>query len=155
MASRSPSKSNPGKFVPGSAYTYVVTLRARHPTVDPAILTKTLKLDPVHTWKAGEPRLSQTGAPLGGQHRDSYWSATLPGQMVGATTVPLETFILAQLLQLARHRDFFGALQSDGGEISLLIEMAPPANTVLTLSSTLSRRLADLNIEVEFQFSGD
>jgi hypothetical protein len=132
-----------------------VTLRARHPTADPAILTKTLKLDPVHSWKAGDPRLSQTGAPLGGPHRDSYWSATLPVQLVGATAVPLETFLLAQLLQLARHREFLGALQADGGEISLLIEIAPLANTVLTLSSTLSRRLADLNIEVEFQFPGD
>jgi Domain of unknown function (DUF4279) len=150
MASR-----NPSKFVPSSAYTYAVTLRARHPSVDPAILTTTLKLDPAHSWKAGDPRLSQAGAPLGGQHRDSYWSAPLPSQMVGATSVPLETFILAQLLQLARHRDFLGALQADGGEISLLIEIAPLANTVLTLSSTLSRRLADLNIEVEFQFPGD
>ena len=150
MASR-----NPSKFVPGSAYTYAVTLRARHPTVDPAILTKTLKLDPAHSWKAGDPRLSQTGAPLGGQHRDSYWSAPLPSQMVGATSVPLETFILAQLLQLARHRDFLGTLQADGGEISLLSEIAPLANTVLTLNTTLSRRLADLNIEVEFQFPGD
>jgi len=150
MASRQPSK-----FVAGSTYTYAVTLRARHPTVDPAILTDTLKLDPVHSWKAGDPRLSQTGTPLGGQHRDSYWSATLPGQMVGATSVPLETFISTQLLQLARHRDFLGALQADGGEISLLIEIAPLVNTVLTLSSTTSRRLADLNIEVEFQFPGD
>jgi hypothetical protein len=75
--------------------------------------------------------------------------------MVGATSVPLETFILAQLLQLARHRDFLGTLQADGGEISLLIEIAPLANTVLTLNTTLSRRLADLNIEVEFQFPGD
>ena len=150
MASR-----NPSKFVPGSAYTYAVTLRARHPTADPAILTKTLKLEPVHSWKAGDLRLSQTGAPLGGPHRDSYWSATLPVQLVGATAVPLETFLLAQLLQLARHREFLGALQADGGEISLLIEIAPLANTVLTLSSTLSRRLADLNIEVEFQFPGD
>jgi hypothetical protein len=155
MASRNPSNLNPSKFVPGSAYTYAVTLRARHPSVDPEILTKTLKLDPVHSWKAGDPRLSQTGTPLGGTHRDSYWSATLPAQMVGATTVPLETFISAQLLQLARHRDFLGGLQAEGGEISLLIEIVPSANTVLTLSSTLSRRLADLNIEVEFQFPGD
>ena len=150
MASR-----NPSKFVPGSAYTYAVTLRARHPTADPALLTNTLKLDPAHSWKAGDPRLSQTGAHLGGQHRDSYWSAPLPGQMVGTVSVPLETFMSTQLLQLARHRDFLCALQADGGEISLLIEIAPLANTVITLSSTMSRRLADLNIEVEIQFPGD
>ena len=98
MASR-----NPSKFVPGSAYTYAVTLRARHPTVDPAILTKTLKLDPAHSWKAGDPRLSQTGAPLGGQHRDSYWSAPLPSQMVEARPVCLwKPLFWRSSLQLAR-----------------------------------------------------
>ena len=42
-----------------------------------------------------------------------------------------------------------------GGEISLVVEVAPLASTVLTLTSAMSRRLADLNIEVEFQFPGD
>jgi nucleotidyltransferase/DNA polymerase involved in DNA repair len=150
MASR-----NPSKFVSGSAYTYAVSLRVRHPTADPAVLTQTLKLDPAHSWKAGEPRRSQTGAALSGQYRDSYWSASLPGQMVGGASVPLEIFIAQQLLQLGRHRDFFSGLQADGGEVSLLVEIAPIANAVLTLSSTVARRLADLNIEVEFQFPGD
>jgi hypothetical protein len=146
---------NPSKFVPTSAYTYAVSLRARHPTVDPAILTETLKLEPAHSWKAGDPRRSQTGATVGGQYRDSYWSVPLPGQMVGTTSLPLETFIAQQLLQLGRHRDFFSRLQAEGGEISLLIEIAPIANAILTLSSTVSRRLADLNMEIEFQFPGD
>jgi hypothetical protein len=150
MASRSPSK-----LISGSAYTYSVSLRVRHPTLDPAILTDTLKLDPAHSWKAGDPRQSQTGAAASGQYRDSYWSAPLPGQMVGGATLSLEIFLGQQLLQLGRHRDFFSSLQAEGGEISLLVEIAPIANTVLTLSSTVSRRLADLNIEVEFQFPGD
>jgi hypothetical protein len=150
MASRSPSK-----FVSGSAYTYAVSLRVRHPTLDPAVLTDTLKLDPAHSWKAGDPRQSQTGTSVSGQYHDSYWSAPLPGQMVGGATLPLEIFLAQQLLQLGRHRDFFSGLQAEGGEISLLVEIAPIANTVLTLSSTVARRLADLNIEVEFQFPGD
>jgi hypothetical protein len=149
MASRNP------KIVPTSDSTYAVTLRLRHPTIDPALLTATLKLDPMHTWKAGDPRLSQTGAPLGGQHRDSYWSARLPIQMVGSVAVSLETFLSAQLLQLARHRDFLSDFQAHGGEISLVVEVPALANTVLTLTSAMSRRLADLNVEVEFQFSGD
>jgi hypothetical protein len=150
MASRSPSK-----FVSGSAYTYAVSLRVRHPTVDPAILTDTLKLEPAHSWKAGDARQSQSGEAVTGQYRDSYWSAPLLGQMVGGVSLPLETFIAQQLLQLGRHRDFFSGMQAEGGEISLLVEIAPVANAVLTLSSTVSRRLADLNIEMEFQFPGD
>jgi hypothetical protein len=150
MASRSPSK-----FVSGSAYTYAVTLRIRHPVLDPAILTDTLKLDPAHSWQAGTPRQSQSGAAVAGQYRDSYWSAPLPGQMVGGASLALEIFMAQQLLHLGRHRDFFADLQAQGGEVSLLVEIGPIANTVLTLSSTVARRLADLNIEVEFQFPGD
>jgi hypothetical protein len=149
MGSRNP------KTVPDTDSTYAVTLRLRHPTIDPALLTKTLKLDPIYSWKAGDPRLSQSGAPLGGQHRDSYWSARLPAEMVGSATVSLETFLSAQLGQLARHRDFLSDFQAQGGEISLVVEVAPLASTVLTLTSAMSRRLADLNIEVEFQFPGD
>jgi hypothetical protein len=149
MGSRNP------KIVPSSDSAYAVTLRLRHPTIDPALLTTTLKLDPMHSWKAGDPRLSQSGAPLGGQHRDSYWSARLPFQMVGSAAVSLETFLSAQLLQLARHRDFLSDFQAHGGEISLVVEVPSLANTVLTLTSAMSRRLADLNVEVEFQFPGD
>jgi hypothetical protein len=149
MSSRTP------KIVPTSDSTYAVTLRLRHPTVDPQLLTKTLKLDPIYSWKAGDPRLSQSGAPVGGQHRDSYWSARLPVQMVGSAALSFETFLSAQLLQLARHRDFLSDFQAHGGEISLVVEVAPLASTVLTLTSAMSRRLADLNIELEFQFPGD
>ncbi|HEY5102998.1 MAG TPA: hypothetical protein VII70_09455 [Steroidobacteraceae bacterium] len=150
MASRSPSR-----FVAASAYTYAVSLRVRHPVVDPTILTDTLKLEPAHSWKAGAPRQSHSGAAVAGQYRDSYWSAPLPGQMVGGASLALEIFMAQQLLHLGRHRDFFADLQAQGGEVSLLVEIAPIANTVLTLSSTVARRLADLNIEVEFQFPGD
>jgi hypothetical protein len=143
------------KIVPSTDSAYAVTLRLRHPTIDPAVLTKTLKLDPLHSWKAGEPRLSQTGAPLGGQHRDSYWAARLPIQIAGTAGVSLETFLSAQLLQLARHRDFLSDFQAHGGEIALVVEFSSLAGTVLTLTSAMSRRLADLNTELEFQFPGD
>jgi hypothetical protein len=75
--------------------------------------------------------------------------------MIGPSSMPLELFFSQQLLQLSRHRDFLNKLQSDGGEVSLLVELAPTANASLTFSSASARKLADLNIEVEFQFVGD
>lgn len=149
------SSSNVGQVLPASAFSYSVSLRARHPTMDLSVLTDKLRLEPAHTWTAGEPRRSQSGAPLGGNHRDSYWSAPLPAQMVGPTSMPLELFLSQQVLQLSRHRDCLSKLQSDGGEISVLIELAPVANASLTISSATARKLAELNIEVEFQFVGD
>jgi len=149
------SSSNVGQVLPASAFSYAVSLRARHPTLDLSVLTDKLRLEPAHSWKAGEPRRSQSGALLGGQHRDSYWSAPLPAQMTGPNSMPLELFFNQQVLQLARHRDFIAQLQADGGELSLLVELVPVANASLTFSSATARRLADLNIEVEFQFVGD
>jgi hypothetical protein len=144
-----------GQVVTTSAFTYSVTLRARHPTMNLAVMTEKLRLEPAHSWTAGDPRRSQSGAPLGGQHRDSYWSALLPAQTVGASSVPLEYFLSQQLLQLGRQREFLQGLQTEGGEISLLIELAPLPNASLTLSSAIARKLADLNIELELQFVGD
>lgn len=147
--------SNVGQVLPASAFSYSVSLRARHPTRSLKVLSETLRLEPAHCWTAGEPRRSQTGAPLGGQHRDSYWSAVLPAQLLGPSIMPLEQFLSQQLVQLVRHRECFNHLQTDGGEISLLIELSPVANASLTVSPGMARKLAELNVEVEFQFVGD
>jgi hypothetical protein len=149
------SSSTVGQVVPASAFSYAVSLRVRHPTLDLSMLADELRLEPAHTWKAGEPRRSQSGSPLGGNHRDSYWSAPLPAQIMGPTSMPLELFLSQQLLQLGRHRKCLNQLQGGGGEVSLLVELAPMANASLTLSGATSRKLADLNIELEFQFVGD
>jgi len=149
------SSSNVGRVLPSSAFSYAVSLRVRHPAMDLSVLTEKLRLEPAHSWKAGEPRRSQSGSPMGGNHRDSYWSALLPAQMLGPGSMPLELFFGQQLVQLSRHREFFSTLQSDGGQVSLLVEVVPTANASLTFSSASARKLADLNIEVEFQFAGD
>jgi hypothetical protein len=149
------STSNVGQVLPASAFSYSVSLRARHPTLDLGVLTEKLRIEPAHSWTAGEPRRSQSGSALGGQHRESYWSAPLPAQMTGPNSMPLELFFSQQVLQLSRHREFLSKLQSDGGEISLLVELSPVANASLTFSSATARKLAELNIEVEFQFVAD
>ena len=149
------STSNVGQVLPASAFSYSVSLRVRHPTLNLGVLTDTLRIEPAHSWTAGEPRRSQSGSALGGQHRESYWSAPLPAQMTGPNSMPLEQFLSQQVLQLSRHREFLNNLRSDGGEISLLIELSPVANASLTFSSATARKLAEMNIEVEFQFVAD
>ena len=63
--------------------------------------------------------------------------------------------LMSLLLQLNRHREFLGRMQAEGAQISLLIELSNVENSVLTLGTGISRKLADLNIEVEFQFVGE
>src|SRR6201993_2926214 len=129
------TSSRLSQVVPGTTFSYAVSLRVRHPNLDPARLTETLHIEPLHSWRAGEPRRSVTGAALGGEHRESYWSAPLPGQAVGAAAFPLELFLGQQLVQLGRHRELLSRLQDEGGQISLLIEISRVENAVLTLST--------------------
>ncbi len=123
--------------------------------MDLSVLTETLRLEPAQTWRAGQPRRSHGGASSAGTHRDSYWSAPLPAQMIGPNSMPLDLFFSQQVLQLSRHREFLARLRKDGAEISLLIELSPVANASLSIASATARRLADLDIEVEFQFVGE
>jgi Domain of unknown function (DUF4279) len=153
--SQSKAGSKVAEMIQSGADTYAVALRVRHASLDPAVLTETLRLEPAHSWKAGDPRVSQTGAPLGGQHRDSYWSAPLPIETTAGAAPPLEVGLSQQLLQLSRHRDFFKRLEVEGAEMSLVLEVSPVAGSALTFSPVLVRRLAELNLEMELQFIGD
>jgi hypothetical protein len=147
--------SSPGQVLPASAFTYSVSLRARHPHLDLAVITETLHLEPAYSWTAGEPRRAPGGGTVGGQHRDSYWAAPLAGQVVGDTSIPFEGFLMQQLVQLARHRELFTHLSEDGGEVSLLIEISPVAQASVTINMGIIRKLAELNIQIEMQFVGD
>ena len=155
MSASKAGSSKIAELVGSGDDTYVVVLRVRHPNLDPAELTKTLRVEPEHCWKAGDPRVSQTGQPIGGQHRDSYWSAPLPVESVGGATLTREVALSQQLLSLTQHRDFLKRLQTDGAELSLVVEIPPVEGPVMTLSAIALRRAADLNVEIEFQVVGD
>ena len=72
------------QVVPGSTFTYSMSLRVRHPNLDPALLTETLHLEPLHSWRAGDPRRSATGAALGGEHRGFLLVRAVAGPGGGA-----------------------------------------------------------------------
>ena len=57
-----------------SEYEFTVSLRIRHPSIEPSRITEALGIEPQHTWKAGEPR----GDPGSvGVYRESYWMGRL------------------------------------------------------------------------------
>ena len=39
-----------------SEYEFTISLRIRHPGVDPSSITQALAIEPQHTWRAGERR---------------------------------------------------------------------------------------------------
>jgi hypothetical protein len=138
-------------------YSFGISLRVRHPSLDPDIITGTLGIAPEHFWGCGAPRRSASGAKLGGKHRETYWSATLPepmGQPLPGQSgwhVEPAALLSRHVIQLKRHRAFFEQIRSEGGDASLMVELAPEAETAFRLDAVVMRQLAELGLAVEFE----
>ncbi|HEV7608355.1 MAG TPA: DUF4279 domain-containing protein [Steroidobacteraceae bacterium] len=99
-----------------SVYEFTISLRVRHPSVDPVEITRTLGIEPLHTWRVGEPRVGPAGEPLDGVYRESYWMARLMDEPeLSSGLVSVESVLLRTLAQLRRSLQFLAELNSDGG----------------------------------------
>ena len=152
------SSTNPLADLGGCSFS--ISLRVRHPSMDPDIITGTLGVAPEHFWGCGEPRRSASGAKLGGTHRETYWSATLPDTLAqqglsqpeqATWHIEPATFLARHVIQLKRHRAFFDQIRAEGGDASLMIELAPEAETAFRLDAAVMRQLAELGLAVDFE----
>ncbi|HEX5462727.1 MAG TPA: DUF4279 domain-containing protein [Steroidobacteraceae bacterium] len=107
-----------------SEYEFTVSLRIRHPTIDPATISAVLGIQPQHAWRAGEMRCDPSGAELGGAHHDSYWISRLMDEpQLSSDGVSVERVILQTLSQLRRSRAFLEQLNAEGGVAELLVSL--------------------------------
>ena len=153
---------------------YTAFLRVRHPSMDPAELSRTLGLAPVHAWAAGSARASGSGEGGRGQHPDTYWLAPLgdagwnppkggeAGGVAGGKffwpplqALPLESFLLSQLRLLVPHKAFFARLKAEGASCEVSVALAADERWEVDLPPSLLRSLADLNIGITIEVSAD
>lgn len=105
-----------------SDYEFTMSLRIRHPSVEPAEITRTLGLEPQHTWRAGESRRDPAGEALEGSYRESYWLARLmPEPALSSQHVGVESEMTRALAQLRKSFAFLQGLTADGGVVELLV----------------------------------
>lgn len=116
-----------------SAYEFTISLRVRHPTVDPARITQTLGIQPQHTWKAGDTRRDPLGAQLGGAHRESYWMARLMEAPELSSEVSVESVLMQTVAQLRRSHAFLEQLTIEGGVAELHVSLFARENFRLDL----------------------
>jgi hypothetical protein len=152
---------------------FQLSLRVRHPSIDPAEISRELGLEADHSFRAGEPR--RPASTLGGAavHTQSYWLARLdpsiwPGgpevhpaiqtamivgvrEQFGVGTPDLAlTICVANLTR--NHAAFVRRVQSEGGDVSLLLELSPDIQG-FTLTPAVSRALSELGIAIDFEIS--
>jgi Domain of unknown function (DUF4279) len=132
-----------------SEYEFTVSLRVRHPTIDPAAITATLGIQPQHTWRVGEPRCDPAGVELGGAHRDSYWMGRLMEEpQLSSNSTSVETVILKTLSLLRRVQPFFEQLSADGGVAELHVSLFARDDCRLELPADSLTLLARLSLAV-------
>jgi len=107
-----------------SDYEFLMSLRIRHPRIDPEEITKALGIQAQHTWRAGDPRRSSADEELGGTHRESYWMGRLMAEPeLARDHVSVESEIMHTLGTLRRCFDFLTTLKAEGGSVELQVSL--------------------------------
>ncbi|MBV8145893.1 MAG: hypothetical protein JO184_12885 [Gammaproteobacteria bacterium] len=152
---------------------FQLSLRIRHPSLDPGELSRELDIEATHCFRAGEPRASRSG--IASVHPESYWLGALntanwpvdmsfPGvrrllaaqERIGIVA----TRSLAWALSLSTrffnsHAETLRRIGAEGGQVSLLITAPASAVGSFSLVPAVSRVFSDLGITLEFEFTSD
>jgi hypothetical protein len=135
-----------------SDYEFTISLRLRHPSIDPARITQTLAIEPQHTWHAGEPRRTPAGEALEGMYRDSYWMGRLMEEpQLSSTRMSVESVLLQTLTHLRRSQGFLERLAAEGGVGELHISLFARADFQLELSAASLLLLGRLGLAVALE----
>jgi hypothetical protein len=129
-----------------NSYQYKISLRVRHPSLDPAEITSALGLNPSRSWRAGEVRTTPKGNPLEGRYSDSYWVVQLGNGRWPDKT--LAAVINERLDQLARHQALFQRIRAEGGMVEFFVGWFVEGNSGDVFACDLLARMADLKIDL-------
>jgi hypothetical protein len=134
-----------------NAYEFTLSLRIRHPSIDPAEITRALAIEPQHTWKAGESRRGPADETLAGVYRESYWMGRLTeGPQLSSDSKTVEGVLLETLVQLRRVEPFLATIREGGGEAEFHVSLYARESFRLELASSLLSVLGRLGVAVAF-----
>lgn len=135
-----------------SDYEFTMSLRIRHPDIDPALITRTLGLQPQHTWRAGDERMGSAGGALNGTYRESYWVCGLMSQpKLSTEQVGVESELQYALSTLRRSFDFLQSLQEGGGATEVYVSIFAREEFRIDLLAEVSALLGRLGITIAIE----
>jgi hypothetical protein len=132
-----------------SEYEFTISLRIRHPRIDPATITRMLAIEPQHTWQAGAARRGTAGEALEGVYRESYWMGRLMEEpQLSSAQVSVESVLLQTLAHLRRSQGFLEQLHAEGGVAELYVTLFAREDFRLELSAQSLALLGRLGLAV-------
>ena len=152
---------------PGPAFQ--ISLRIRHPSIDPAEISATLQLEAEHSFKAGSAYRSSAGSER--VRAETYWLAALEADAwksealaqdasdLGRAALLTQRLATASaqfamavgvgfLRRLNSSREFLKRLRDERGSVSILIQLSPEAGP-LSIDPMTSKLLGELGVTLE------
>jgi hypothetical protein len=148
------SRSAPGwlRALGMSDYEFTMSLRIRHPTIDPAQISQSLGIEPQHSWRAGEPRLDSDGSALEGAYRESYWMGRIMAEpALASSKVGVESQLLQMLAQLRRSFGFLESLKQQGAVTELQVSIFAREDFSLEFMPESLQLLGRLGLTVQLE----
>lgn len=140
FATFNPSRVSVAVIQKMNPYDYSISLRIRHPDIDPSKITDRLEITPKVQRKKGDPSCEE-----------SYWSAKLTGDVWRSSEEQsIENFLCHMIRDLGKHADYFDSLKKEGGRIEIFIGFGIERNSGVVLDSNIMRRLSQLGIDLAF-----
>jgi hypothetical protein len=152
---------------------FQLSLRIRHPSLDPAELSREFRIEAEHSFRAGDPRPSRSGLAPASVHAESYWLGALnPGSWI---RLPLEdprlqlaqqglgamvsrspgTALTLSARFLSLHAETLHRVRTEGGQISLLVAVPTGEVNSFSLAPEVSRIFGELGVTLEFELTSD
>lgn len=129
-------------------YHYSISLRIKHPTLDPDIITQQFNREPMRQWRKGYPRMTPKGSQLDGEYKESYWCALLC-ESFKSEAIYLEDFLNDITSELRIHQNFISKVILDGGSVCYSVGLFLEKSTAgLEIDYSLMRVITDLGIDL-------
>jgi len=130
-------------------YRYAVSLRIRHPQINPDDITDNLGINPSRAWMAGLPRLGIKGNKLNGINEETYWTADLHKEKsIKSKKISFEDYLSKQVKRLNKSEKYFRRIRKSGGQIEFFIGLFCDKNMGVELPSALLARMSKLGIDL-------
>ena len=149
---------------------YQLSLRIRHPSINPVEISQALEIEPEHAFQAGDARRSGGRAPPS-VHTESYWLGILKPRAVlpdisfpgnersqvaqARLTETMRSLTWALSLSASRvlsvHAGLLRRIRAEGGQVTLLVAISESEATSFSLAPEASRLFGELGITVEFE----
>jgi len=154
---------------------FQLSLRIRHPSIDPALLSRELAIDPEHSFRAGERRHSSSGHAPSTVHAQTYWLGIMnPAMWLDISYPGPPKLAIAQrhlhaaleqrlgwalsstaMLLRTKHASLLRRISAEGGHVTVIVALSAVAVGSLSLTPEVTGAFSDLGITIELEFTND